>query len=55
MTLSGAIEILKIEKGVAELNISNGAGNKHDEDFVEAVSVVTDFVDDCVALLMRKS
>lgn len=53
MKLSDAIEILKIERGVAELEISNGNGNKHDEEFIESVDTVCDFVDRCVALLMR--
>lgn len=53
MKLSEAIEVLKVEKGVVELDISNGCGNMHDEEFVEAVNVVIEFVDRCVALLMR--
>ena len=53
MTLSEAIEILKIEKGVSDLDISNGTGSLNDEKFSLAVDVVTEFVDRCVSMLMR--
>lgn len=53
MTLSDAVEILKIEKGVAELDISNGVGNQHDEDFVQAVGVVLDYINRTYVLLLR--
>lgn len=45
MILSDAIEILKIEQGISELEISNGNGNKHDEDFIDAVNTVLYFID----------
>lgn len=53
MTLSEAIEILKIEKGVCDLEISNGNGNKKHEDFSQAVDVVTSWVDKMYSTLMK--
>lgn len=53
MTLSEAIEILKIEKDVYDLRISRGCGDSQSETFSEAVDVVLEFVDKCVVLLMR--
>lgn len=53
MNLSKAIDILKTEKNAVESYLINGNGNIHDKEFVEAVDVITEFVDRCVALLMR--
>lgn len=53
MNLSKAIDIIKTEKEAVESYLSNGNGNIHDKEFVEAVDVITEFVDRCVALLMR--
>ncbi len=49
MTLSEAIEVLKTEKDVYDLRISRGCGDSQSE----AVGVVLEFVDRCVALFMR--
>ena len=53
MKLSEAIEVLKTEKDVYDLCISRGCGDSQSEVFSEAVGVVLEFVDRCVALLMR--
>lgn len=50
MSLQEAIEILKIEKGVAELAISNGVGNRHDEEFIKAVDVIFNFIYDVLQI-----
>lgn len=50
MDLKEAIEILKIEKGVAELDISNNRANRHQYDFVEAVNTVFNFINDILQI-----
>lgn len=40
MTLNEAIEILKVEKGVADLYISNDEANQNTKNFSEAVNVI---------------
>lgn len=42
MDLQKAIEILKIEKGCAELDISNDRGNNRTQNFVDAVNCILD-------------
>lgn len=53
MTLSESIEILKAEKAVCELEISNGHGNEHDENFCLAVDVVMEWIDKMYCALVR--
>lgn len=50
MNFEKAIEVLKIEKGVAELDLSNGEGNQHTEDFVNALDVVFNFIMDVMKI-----
>lgn len=44
MNLEKAIETLKIEKSIAELELSKNPSNKHIQDFINAVDVIFDFV-----------
>lgn len=53
MSLSEAVDILKKEKGVCDLEISNGHGNQKYENFSQAVEVVTEYIDKFVSLIMR--
>lgn len=53
MTLSEAIEILKVEKGVCDLEISNGNNSKNYVDFSQAVDVVTEWIDKMYCALVR--
>ena len=46
MNLSEAIEILKVERGVAALDISNDDDNQHTRDFYEAATIVLDYVEE---------
>ncbi len=50
MNLQEAIEILIVEKGVAELDISNGEGNIHTREFVEALNEVFEFIYDVLQI-----
>jgi hypothetical protein len=51
MNLEDAIRILEIEKGVAELDLSNDEGNLHTEDFVNALDVVFSFIADVLSIM----
>lgn len=53
MDLSRAIEILKNEQRMAELYSESGRCCESHESFIEAVTVILEFVDKCVSLLMR--
>lgn len=48
MNLSEAIEILKVERGVAALDISNDDDNQHTRDFYEAATIILDHVEEHV-------
>lgn len=50
MSFEKAVEVLAIEKGVAELDLSNGVGGKHHEEFVEAVNTVFRFIHDVLQI-----
>ncbi|WP_294148928.1 hypothetical protein [uncultured Clostridium sp.] len=52
MTLNEAIEILKTEKAICDLKISNGNGSKNSEQLSQAVDVITGFIEQCISVLV---
>lgn len=55
MSLSEAITILKTEKGICDLEISNCTATPDQVEFSAAVDIIIKFVDDAVCCLMRFS
>lgn len=45
MELENAIEVLKVNKGIAEADLDLGYSNDGNKEFAEAVGVVLDFIE----------
>ena len=55
MSLCEALTILKTEKGICDLEISNCTATPDQVEFSAAVDIIIKFVDDAVCCLMRFS